>query len=352
MHGTVADPDLRGLDPKKRALMVMEGSKSAWVYDPEKSAEDLAAAAIEAANVFNREAANFFSFAVQSTDAAITVSNAPKPLAAGDTRPAAVAGRFYPADADELAKMIDGFLGEKKGRRKNVPAVMVPHAGLQYSGKIAGEVFSKIKIPDTVIIIGPKHTRLGVEWAVAPHEAWAIPGGEVQSDRELAQRLCDAIPGLQMDAAAHQAEHGIEVELPFIAKLNPKAKVVGITIGGGSLERCREFASGLAKVLSERDDDVLLVISSDMNHYATDEENRRRDELAMQAMETLEADKLLATCVENQISMCGVLPAVMIMETLKETTGLKKATRVAYGTSADTSGDTSRVVGYCGMLLS
>ncbi|MBP85812.1 MAG: hypothetical protein CMJ64_03705 [Planctomycetaceae bacterium] len=351
MHGTVAEPDLRGIDPKKRALMVMKGNKSAWVYDPEKSAEELLAVAQEAANVFNTDAANIFSFAAQSTDPAITVSNAPKPVVGGDTRPAAVAGRFYPADAEELAKMIDGFLDEKK-RKKTVPAIMVPHAGLQYSGKIAGEVFSKIKIPDTMIIIGPKHTRLGVEWAVAPHDAWAIPGGEVKSDRELGQQLCDAIPGLQMDAAAHQGEHGIEVELPFIAKLNPEAKVVGITIGGGSLERCREFAAGLAKVLSERDDEVLLVISSDMNHYATDEENRRLDEMAMDAMETLDAEKLLSTCIENQISMCGVLPAVMIMEAVKEANGLKKATRVAYSTSADTSGDKSRVVGYCGMLLS
>ena len=352
MHGSVANPDIRGIDPQKRAVMVMEGNKSAWVFDPSATPEELLARAKASANVFNADAANTFSFAVQSTDPAITVSNAPQAAKGGDTRPAAVAGRFYPADADELAKMIDGFLPEQKGKRKTVPAVMVPHAGLQYSGSIAGEVFSKIEIPDTVIVIGPKHTQLGVEWAVAPHATWAIPGGEVKSDPELAQQLCDAIPGLQMDAAAHQAEHGIEVELPFIAKLNPDAKVVGITISGGDINRCREFAQGLAKVVGERDDDILLVISSDMNHYADDEENRRLDGLAMEAMESLDAEALLNTCIENGISMCGVLPAVMIMETVNAMNGLKKAERVAYGTSGDTSGDKSRVVGYCGMLLS
>ena len=155
-----------------------------------------------------------------------------------------------------------------------------------------------------------------------------------------------------MDAAAHRTEHGIEVELPFIAKLNPKAKVVGITISGGDMSRCRQFAEGLAKVVDQQNDDVLLVISSDMNHYAADDENRRLDHMAMEAMEMLDPEKLLDTCVDNRISMCGVVPAVMVMEAVKQGNGLKKVERIAYGTSADTSGDKSRVVGYCGMLLS
>lgn len=352
MHGSVAAPDLRGLDPTQRCLMVVEGNKSAWVFDSSKSAAELLREVQAQANVFNPEAASLFSFAVQSTESAISISNAPRAAAGQDLRPAAVAGRFYPADAAELSKMIDGFLGNMDGKKKKVPAVMVPHAGLMYSGRIAGEVFSQIHIPDTVIIVGPKHTRLGVEWAVAPHRAWSIPGAELQSDPELAKALCAAIPGLQLDAAAHQAEHGIEVELPFIAKLNPRAKVVGITIGGGDWDRCRAFATGLAKVLSNRQGETLLVISSDMNHYAADEENRRLDEVAMTALEGLDAENVLQTVVGHGISMCGVLPAVMIMEAVKQTAGLKKATRVDYATSADVSGDKSRVVGYCGMLFS
>jgi len=351
MHSTVAAPDLSGIDPKHRALLIMEGGKSTWVFDPGKTAQELLETAKERANVFNPEFVNVFSFAAQSTLSSIVVSNAPQAVAAQETRPAAVAGRFYPADAEELSSMIDGFLGDVKGGKKKVPAIMVPHAGLVYSGKVAGEVFSKVKIPDTVIVIGPKHTRAGVEWAVAPHKTWSIPGAEIASDMELAKKLCEAIPGLQMDAAAHQAEHGVEVELPFIAKLNPNAKVVGIAIGAGNFERCREFAAGLANVLREHDGEILLVISSDMNHYASDEENRRLDEMAIEAMETLDAERLLDTCVENRISMCGVLPAVMIMEAVKEVKGLKKADRIAYATSADTTGDKSKVVGYCGMLL-
>lgn len=351
MHGTVAEPDLRGVDPTRRALMVLEGQKSAWVFDPSKSSDELLASAKEHASVFQSANASVFSFAAQSTDATIVVSNAPRATAGPTTRPAAVAGTFYPGTAAELEKMITQFLGAECQKRK-VSAVMVPHAGLIYSGRIAAQVLKQVEIPDTVIIIGPKHTRLGVEWAIAPHDRWQIPGAEIESDVELAKELAEAIPGLQLDAAAHHQEHGIEVELPLIARLAPKAKVVGIAIGTGDLERCRQFATGLAKVLKAKDRRPLLIISSDMNHYASDDENRRLDEIAMQALERLDPADVYETVTGRNISMCGVLPAVMIMETLQQLGGLHRAERVAYATSADVSGDKSRVVGYCGMLFS
>src|SRR5439155_26269899 len=184
-----------------------------------------------------------------------------------DIRQPAVAGRFYPADPQELSRLVDQSLPKKTASPKACPAVMVPHAGLIYSGSIAAQTLARVKFPKTAIIIGPKHTPLGVEWAVAPHGTWSIPGAALASDPDLARQLCQAIPGLQMDAAAHSQEHGIEVELPFIARLAPQTKVVGITIGGGNLQRCGEFADGLAKVIAALDEPPLLIISSDMNHY-------------------------------------------------------------------------------------
>ena len=353
MHGTVAEPDLRGIDPQQRAVLVMEGGKSTWIFDPQKSAEELFETVREEIGVFNPDAASVLSFAVQTTQPRITVSNAPRAVSGPATREAAVAGTFYPADADELSTMVDGFLDVGQQEAKQAcAAVMVPHAGLRFSGRVAGQVFSRIQIPDTVIVIGPKHTPLGVEWSVAPHGTWSIPGAELESDTELAQQLVDAIPGLQLDSAAHQNEHGIEVELPFLAKLNPQVKVVGIAIGAGDRDRCRQFANGLVQVLQQRDDQPLLVISSDMNHYATDEENRRLDGLAMAALERLDPDDVYETVTGNSVSMCGVLPAVMVMDAVKQLGGLHKCERVAYGTSADVSGDKSRVVGYCGMVFS
>jgi AmmeMemoRadiSam system radical SAM enzyme/AmmeMemoRadiSam system protein B/AmmeMemoRadiSam system protein A len=352
MHGSAAKPDLRGIDPKTRALMMVEGAKTAWIYSPDKTSDELLAEVTEKISVFNPEAAGIFSFAVQTNEATMSVVNAPQPTTGPDQRPTAVAGRFYPDDAEELTEMVDGFLEEGKGRRIKCKAIMVPHAGLKYSGSVAGAVFAQTKIPGSVIIIGPKHTRNGVEWAVAPNKSWAIPGGEVAADPELAAQLVEAIPGLKMDAAAHQGEHGIEVELPFLAKINPNVKVVGIAIGGGSMAQCSAFAEGLAKVLKGREEETLLVISSDMNHYANDEDNRRLDEIAMKSLETLDPDQLFETVTGHGISMCGVLPAVMAIEATKQLGGLKSAKRIAYATSADVTGDKSRVVGYCGMQFS
>ncbi|MGE3780428.1 MAG: AmmeMemoRadiSam system protein B, partial [Pirellulaceae bacterium] len=118
------------------------------------------------------------------------------------------------------------------------------------------------------------------------------------------------------------------------------------------LNRCRQFAQGSAEVLRRHPErKILLVISSDMNHYASDAENRRLDEIAMQALERLDPADLYETVTGYGISMCGVLPAVIVLDTLRQLGRLQQAERVAYATSADASGDTSRVVGYCGMLF-
>ena len=171
------------------------------------------------------------------------------------------------------------------------------------------------------------------------------------ADPELARRLVDAIPGLELDAEAHREEHAIEVELPLLRHLAPRTKVTGIAIGSGDLDACHGFAEHLAAVLGQLDNTPLLLISSDMNHFASDVENRRLDETALTAMETLEPDILLKTVRDGNISMCGVLPAVIVMETLRRMGTLSRCQRTGYATSAYTTGDTSRVVGYAGMLL-
>ena len=188
--------------------------------------------------------------------------------------------------------MVTSLLSEPVASKASWPAVMIPHAGLIYSGAIAAQTLKQIEIPETVIIIGPKHTQLGVQWAVTPHQHWSIPGAELAADPALAQQLADHIDGLQLDAAAHQQEHAIEVELPLLAQLAPQSKIVGIALGGGSLQQCLDFASGLATVIQQQARPPLLVISSDMNHFARDEENRRLDEIALTALETLDPAKL------------------------------------------------------------
>jgi AmmeMemoRadiSam system protein B/AmmeMemoRadiSam system protein A len=350
MHGTAGDLDLGGIDPRRRAVMVVERNKSALVYDHRQQAAALVQQAAELAQLSHPAAAPVFSIGALTTMDRVVVSNVPKPVRGPAQREPGVAGMFYPADSAELARMVDDMT---KGPAKSGdwPAAMVPHAGLVYSGRIAADVLKRIKMPNTIIVIGPKHTPLGVEWSVAPQQQWLMPGFTVESDPKLARQLTAAIPGLELDAAAHQREHAIEVELPFIARLAPQARVVGIAIGGGDFERCGEFAEGLAQVIRDLDETPLLVISSDMNHFATDAENRRLDEMALAALDTLDPKNVYDTVVNNRISMCGVLPAVIALQTL-HTLGLaKKSERVGYATTADVTGDKSRVVGYEGMLF-
>jgi len=350
LHGTVADPHLAGLDPRHRAVFVLERNKTALLFDPNRTEEELLAEAAAQARVTEPETAVVFSLDALTNSTQVSVTTAPRPVRGPAVRPPAVAGTFYDSDPGELHQTINHLLA---GERRPGPwaAAMVPHAGLKYSGHIAAEVLKRIDIPRTVIAIGPKHTPLGMDWAVAPHQTWALPGGSIDSDFVLARQLCQAIPGLEMDAAAHQGEHGIEVELPLLARLAPETKVVGIAIGHGNLRDCRRFAEGLARLLREREDRPLLLISSDMNHFATDAETRRLDEMALAALERRDPTELHQTVTRHSISMCGVLPAVIVLETLRLLGSLTKAERVGYATTADVTGDTSRVVGYAGMLF-
>jgi AmmeMemoRadiSam system protein B/AmmeMemoRadiSam system protein A len=350
MHGTVADPHLAGLESERRAVLVLERSKAGLVFDPQARPEQLLAEAARQAQVRAATGAGVFSLTTLSTDRRVVLSTAPRPVSGPAVRPPGVAGRFYPGDPADLSRMVDDMLA---GEAEPSPwaAALVPHAGLVYSGRIAAAVLKRIKIPDTVIVLGPKHTGLGVECAVAPHRTWTLPGFTVESDPELARQLAAAVPGLELDAVAHQGEHAIEVELPFLARLAPNTRVVGIAIGGGDLESCRRFAGALADVLRQRADRPLLLISSDMNHFATDAENRRLDQLALAELDRGNPEALYEMVTQNHISMCGVLPAVIVLETLRLLGGVGKVERVGYATSADVTGDTSRVVGYAGMLF-
>lgn len=351
MHGSIDTPDLRGVDPARRALMVMEQGRAAIAFDRQATPDDLVARLSQQLLILDPPLAGLYSVATQSSVERLEFSSAPAGVEARGARRPAVAGSFYPADPLELDRLVTGLFAASARAPERWPAAMLPHAGLVYSGRLAAAVLNRLEIPENVVIIGPKHTALGVEWAVAPQREWELPGAKLAADHELARRLIEAIPGLKWDAAAHEREHSIEVELPLLAKIAPRTRVVGIAIGGGGWQRCQQFATGLANVLRALPSRPLLLISSDMNHFAPDAENRRLDELALRAFETRDPERLLRTVRDHNISMCGVLPAVIVMETLRQLGGLNETERVGYATSGDVTGDVSRVVGYAGMLV-
>jgi len=350
MHGTVENADLTDFDSKNRSLLLIEGQKTGWFFEREMEAVHLVEQAQQAVGVTQPESAQVLSLAVQTAAARFQIVNRPRAEQGPEVRPTGVAGTFYPSDPGTVEGQLNDLFHEA-GKPERWAAAMVPHAGWMYSGKIAADVLKRIEFPSTIIVIGPKHTREGVEWAIAPHQVWELPNGNLDSDVDLARKLAEQIPGLELDAAAHRKEHAIEVELPLIKRLAPQSHVVGIALGGGNLKRCEQFAEGLARVIQEMPEPPLLLISSDMNHFAADAENRRLDELALAKMKAMDPEGLLEIVHEQHISMCGVLPAVIVMKTLQKLGKLSRVERVGYATSGDITGDRSRVVGYAGLLM-
>lgn len=350
MHGTVNQPTLEGIDPRRRAVVVARESKWAMVFNPEQTPEQLVWQAVERLHVAGRQGQSIYSLAAASTAMGFQASNVAIPEPGEPVRPPAQAGRFYPADPVELDRTLDQMLPAVR-TPEFWAGVLVPHAGWIYSGRLAATTLSRVQIPSRVIIVCPKHHVDGSDWAVAPHQTWSLPGREVASDPGLARRIAECVPGMILDAQPHRVEHAIEVQLPILARLAPEARVVGIAIHGGDPGRLKHAAEALAELLAGLPERPLLVISSDMNHYADEAHTREVDRLAIEAMESLDPEKLYRTVVNHRISMCGALPAVLVMATLRRLGLLTRCQSVGYTTSGEVSGDMEHVVGYAGMLF-
>ena len=353
LHGTVANPDLEGIDANERSLMVIQGHQFAFLHDNGCTAKNLLERTLQIGEIFHSSGARIYSFRSRSNVRTSQLSRVPAGSAGTRQRPPAVAGSFCPSDPVMLDDMTTRLLGpvENRIQTHRFPGAMVPHAALRFSGQIAADTLKRIDFPSRILILCPHHTGRGVSCAVAPHLSWGLPGNPVDSDGDMARSLSHAIPGFKLDAAAHEREHAIEVQLPLIRKLAPTAKVVGVTIGHQPLETLRGYGISLAEWLEKLEDPPLLLISSDMNHFDQDERNRELDAFALDAMETLDPDQLYRSVTSRSISMCGMAPAVIILHALKKLGLLNRMIRTGYGTSAETTGDQSRVVGYAGALF-
>jgi AmmeMemoRadiSam system radical SAM enzyme/AmmeMemoRadiSam system protein B/AmmeMemoRadiSam system protein A len=350
MHGAGDQPQWEGVDPRHRAVLVLDRGHWAMAYNPQSTPDGLLAEAAKLGRMTDLSRAAVCSMAAVSSDTQAAMTNVPRPQAGAEVRQPAVAGRFYPGTVAEVDQMLAEMIPAQR-QPESWAGVMVPHAGWIYSGKLAARVLSRVKIPKQVLIISPKHNRDGADWAIAPHRTWSLPGCCLESDVELARTLAQSVAGLELDAAAHAREHAIEVQLPILARLAPDARVVGIAMHGGDLDSLRRMANQLAGALAKLPELPLLVISSDMNHYADDRHTRTVDRLALDAMRALDTERLFNTVEEKRISMCGIVPAVVVMETLRCLKRLNRCEEVGYATSAEASGDTQRVVGYAGMLF-
>ena len=262
----------------------------------------------------------------------------------------AVAGRFYPGDPKVLLRDVKSYTGAG-GEKVSALGCVVPHAGYLYSGHVAGAVYSRLELPRRYVILCPNHTGAGEPLAIMSAGKWRTPLGEARIDQALAGELMRSYPWLAEDAAAHRAEHALEVQLPFLQALQPEFSFVPIALGTANYEVLASLGEAMATVLEAQEEQTLIIASSDMNHYESDAITRVKDGKAIEKLVSMDARGLYDVVAREDISMCGFGPAVTMLSATARL-GAKSAELVKYATSGDVSGDRSAVVGYAGVVVS
>jgi len=264
-------------------------------------------------------------------------------------RPPAVAGRFYPAQPAALRRELEGYLA--KQRTQAAIGCVVPHAGIMYSGHVAGAVYARLPPFSSYIILCPNHSGYGQPLAILSEGEWETPLGDVPIDAALAGALKRSCRLLEEDEAAHRFEHSLEVQLPFLQCLQSNLRFVPIAVGVGRYEPLEELGRAVAQVVKETKEPPLIVASSDLNHYEPDAINRAKDHKAIERILALDPRGLYDTVRREDISMCGFGPTVAMLTAAKQL-GATRGELVRYANSGDITGDRSAVVGYAGILIS
>jgi AmmeMemoRadiSam system protein B len=264
-------------------------------------------------------------------------------------RPPAVSGQFYFGSSSRLQEQVAQYLRDDRARERAL-GIMVPHAGLVYSGQVAGAVYSSIEMPHTFLMIGPNHTGLGARIAVMDDGEWEVPTGKLRIDRRLASRILQHAGQAERDAKAHSFEHSLEVQVPFIIHCAPDAEIVPVALRSLSYDDCVLLAEGVARAVQGIEYPVTILASSDMSHFVSDGTARQKDKLALDRLLALDARGLYDTVLRERISMCGYLPATVMLIASKML-GAKSARLVQYMTSGEVSGDYDSVVGYAGVVV-
>jgi AmmeMemoRadiSam system protein B len=264
----------------------------------------------------------------------------------------AASGRFYPSNSAELTALVRQYTKvDANAAPARVKACLVPHAGYVYSGPVAGAVYARIIFPKKILILGVRHYPHGEKAAILPVGAWRTPLGDAPIDESLAEALRAACPLLREDSVAHSTEHSLEVQIPFLQTLQPGFTFVPVALGTVRFEDLVTVGEAIGRVIAASGEEILLLTTSDLNHYEDDKTTRVKDHKAIDQILALDARGLYDTCRNEAISMCGLGPTVAMLTALL-TLGSTRPELVRYATSGDVSGDYSAVVGYAGMLFS
>jgi AmmeMemoRadiSam system protein B len=264
-------------------------------------------------------------------------------------RPPAVAGRFYPSDRQELAHQVEEFASAETPK---IPArgCIVPHAGYMYSGHVAGAVYASLEIPSRCILLGPRHFPRGERMAILTGGSWATPLGNAPVDADLGVELARACPQLREDSVAHEREHSLETQLPFLQRLAKDFRFVPVVLGTDRYPVLEELGHAVSQVVAAHADPVLVIASTDMNHYESDKITRWKDQRAIARILALDPRGLFDTVREDGNTMCGYAATVAMLIAMRDL-GAAEAQLVRYATSGDITGDCNEVVGYAGVII-
>lgn len=262
-------------------------------------------------------------------------------------RAPAYAGRFYESDPEALAAQITAcFNHTLADAAKNVQpcgrlrALISPHAGYMFSGPVASVGFSRLEYernkPQRVILLGPKHTHHGSQFAVSSCEKWLTPFGNVDVDTDFCRRMTEAVPELTLDDAAHKFEHSLEVQLPFLQKVyrSEKFAIVPVALGYDSFADLKAIALALKAFLQQfHENPPLLLISSDFSHDTPKEEAHRLDGEVIEHILALSPQGFYDLVTGEDRSVCGLVPITILLTMLENET--IQAKLLAYATSMD-----------------
>jgi AmmeMemoRadiSam system protein B len=276
-----------------------------------------------------------------------------------DVRPAAVAGSWYPAAPDRLGAQVDAYIAAAAAVTAPPPrAIIAPHAGLMYSGQVAAHAYKTVAGArySAVILVGPSHFAGFGGVSIWPRGAWQTPFGAVAVAEDLASAIAASSPEIVEHPAAHEREHSIELQLPFVARLLPGVPIVPLVMGYQT--RVTAFALGdvLASVIADAETGrsgglpgppgaILLVASSDLSHYHDAQTAAKMDAEVLRRVEQLDASGLIETLEQEPHHACGGGPMVSVMRAAEQR-GATRARVLKYADSGDVSGDKSSVVGY------
>ena len=273
------------------------------------------------------------------------------------------AGSFYAGSTEALRRQIEscfthrfgpGIIPEvvQEGPRK-ILGLVCPHAGYVYSGPVAANSYSLLASDgraDVFVVLGPNHYGAGSGLATMDGGVWRTPLGDVEVDADLAKEIVRVSGLIDADESAHQYEHSIEVQIPFLQYLYGSSfKIVPICFRMQDLESSREVGKALAEVLNGRN--AVIIASTDMTHYEPQRRAEEKDRKAIDAILKMDEDLLYKNLESYNISACGYGPVTALIVAAKKLDA-KNGQLLSYRTSGDITGDMSSVVGYASISFS